>query len=206
MQPSDVRPVSDTTPAHWLATALAGHGRSGEVGAVVPAGYPAYVEVVLSDEEAFWRVRDLLATRTTADAPCWFAIWEGWPLPLTWQSSPTFATPEGDLYLLAGRFADAEVVAVELVCAGMEQGTQVTHSPPLSPEMRALAARTMRADRVHLPPSLWWPDDRSWVLGRQVDSDALLLAGSEDLAGDVLATPGLDGRRTDPDEPFRVEE
>jgi hypothetical protein len=201
----EVRPLADVTPARWLAEALVGHGRSWEVGAVVPAGYPSYVEVVL-EEGAFWRVCEVLGRHTAASAPCWYALWEGWPVPMAWQAAPRFTTPEGNLYLFSGSFADAEVVAVELVCAGIEQGTQVTHLPALSPETRAVGATTLRAARAHLPPSLWWPEDRAWVLGRHVDSDTVLLAGPEGLAADLLATPGLVVRPTTPDEPFRVEE
>ena len=34
---------------------------------------------------------------------------------------------------------------------------------------------------------LWWPEDRAWVAHWEVDSDAVYVAGSEELLADLLA-------------------
>jgi hypothetical protein len=41
-------------------------------------------------------------------------------------------------------------------------------------------------------PSLFWPADRSWCVGTEIDFDSTLVGGSEDLVNAVLAAPGLD--------------
>lgn len=51
-----------------------------------------------------------------------------------------------------------------------------------------LAARC-REDGYCLEPSLWWPQDRAWVVAREVDSDAVYLAGSQPLAEELLEEP-----------------
>ena len=56
------------------------------------------------------------------------------------------------------------------------------------------------------PPSLWWPADRSWVLGRHIDSDCMHMACPPDVAADVLAVSGLDARAVGPNDAFHVDE
>jgi len=56
------------------------------------------------------------------------------------------------------------------------------------------------------PPSLCWPDDRSWVLARHVDSDCVHLACSAALADDVLAIPDLAATRVQPNDRYRLDD
>lgn len=44
--------------------------------------------------------------------------------------------------------------------------------------------------RYHAP-ARWWPEDRSWVVGGDVDLDSTFVAGDEDLMAAVLARPEL---------------
>jgi hypothetical protein len=44
--------------------------------------------------------------------------------------------------------------------------------------------------RYH-PPGIWWPEDRSWVVGGDVDLDSTFVAGDEELIAAVLARPEL---------------
>ncbi|MGW1839715.1 hypothetical protein [Streptomyces sp. NPDC002067] len=51
-------------------------------------------------------------------------------------------------------------------------------------------------------PDHWWPEDRAWCLGADVDLESSYLGGSEERIAEVLAAPGLEtfrveaGRRT----------
>lgn len=54
--------------------------------------------------------------------------------------------------------------------------------------------------------SLWWPDDRAWVVANEVDSDATYIAGSASLIGDLLRTEGLDVSEVEPDDQITVDE
>jgi hypothetical protein len=49
-------------------------------------------------------------------------------------------------------------------------------------------------------PNLWWPDDRAWVVGTDIDGDDTLVAGSHDAIDAVLAHPHLDTTRVTADD------
>ncbi|MFF8382298.1 hypothetical protein [Streptomyces kanasensis] len=50
-------------------------------------------------------------------------------------------------------------------------------------------------------PDLWWPQDRAWCLGGDVDLVSTYVGGSEALVAEVLAAPGLEAHRVDPGDP-----
>ena len=67
-----------------------------------------------------------------------------------------------------------------------------------------------RAPLAHLPRSfdpqfeeqtanLVWPDDRSWCLATEIDSEVTYIGGSEELVASILAAPGLETRATSPE-------
>jgi hypothetical protein len=187
-----VTPVLDVSPASWIADLLLRPGRGGLVSAAVPVGYDAYIEVPLEDSpSAFWTVRDVLATATPADARCWYAIYEGWPLPPRWQEAPKFDAPDGPLLLFTGLFTDTEVIAVEFGCAVDDVGGSRAEDYP--------GVEDMRRRRFHEPPTLWWPESRDWVVARPVDSDCLYLAVNEQIADALITDDTLDARFVTPD-------
>lgn len=47
-------------------------------------------------------------------------------------------------------------------------------------------------------PSLWWPDDRAWCAGNEIDSTCTCIGGSRALADELLAHPGLEVLELDP--------
>lgn len=55
-------------------------------------------------------------------------------------------------------------------------------------------------------PSLWWPEDRAWVVASEVDSDSLYVAGSRPLIDDLLRADGLTVIEVGPDAAISVDE
>lgn len=55
-------------------------------------------------------------------------------------------------------------------------------------------------------PSLWWPEDRAWVVASEVDSDAIYVAGSRPLLSDLLRSDGLTVTEADPDDTITVDD
>lgn len=55
-------------------------------------------------------------------------------------------------------------------------------------------------------PSLWWPEDRAWVVASEVDSDATYVAGSRALVGDLLGSVGLAATEVVRDDPITCDE
>ncbi|GAA2992932.1 hypothetical protein [Streptomyces fulvorobeus] len=49
-------------------------------------------------------------------------------------------------------------------------------------------------------PDLWWPQDRAWCLGGDVDLMSTYIGGSRELIADLLAAPGLEARPVAPDD------
>lgn len=205
VQPDDVVPVTNLAPADWLVEQLRGWGR---VRDLVPAGYEAYVRVP-DEQGSLWLTRDVLAGHTRGSDKCWFAIWEGWPLPDKWRTEPTFHLPDRDLLLFAGTFDDLDVVAIEFGCAITEFGGSGSrlHVPGRTPTAQdhRMAAAHGRQQRQHQRPSLWWPEKRSWVVGNEVNSDATYVGGSRSLAADLLAVDSLQATEIEPGDRITIE-
>jgi hypothetical protein len=47
-------------------------------------------------------------------------------------------------------------------------------------------------------PSLWWPDDRAWCVGNEIDSSFTCIGGSRALIDELLARPDLEVLELDP--------
>ncbi|MGY1855148.1 hypothetical protein [Modestobacter sp. SYSU DS0290] len=48
-------------------------------------------------------------------------------------------------------------------------------------------------------PNLWWPADRSWCVGTEIDFDSTLVAGSRALVDELLAHPVLEALEVHPE-------
>lgn len=48
------------------------------------------------------------------------------------------------------------------------------------------------SDLFHHPANFVWPDDRSWCLGSDIDSEATYIGGSDELIDTILNNPSLD--------------
>ncbi|MEW1567621.1 hypothetical protein AB0454_32195 [Streptomyces sp. NPDC093509] len=79
-----------------------------------------------------------------------------------WDGVPVFRTPGRDEILLSGSLADAD-------------------SPQRGSD-----------DGVPEIPDLWWPEDRAWCVGGDVDLVSTYVGGSAACVADLLATPGLE--------------
>jgi hypothetical protein len=236
MQPADVVPLQDVSPADWLVQAST--GGQGYVRDHLPGGYQAYLRLPLVDTDGEgvplqqWLpvLGDVLSRHTGAPDRCWFSLWEGWPVPQWWrESAPTFHLPHRGHLLFAGGLADLLVIAGEFACAGLEypDGSFEVAVRGIDghgggagwmPERFAgdaglvpragdpeLAARC-REDGYCVEPSLWWPRDRAWVVAREVDSDAVYLAGSQALAEELLEEPLLAAGEVALSDPITIED
>lgn len=105
--------------------------------------------------------------------------------------APSFHLPHREHLLFAGGLEDLLVIAGEFACAGLEY-----------PE---LAARC-RQQGSCLEPSLWWPQDRAWVVASEVDSDAVYVAGSRALAEQLLGERRLAAGEDALDDPITIED
>jgi hypothetical protein len=115
---------------------------------------------------------------------CWFGLWSGYG----WENA---------VYLLA---ADAPA--------------ELRTNPPKPPD--PIPGRVREGAQLRLPhrdyfvftgpveaaltfvpgqrqtPNLWWPDDRSWFVGSEIDLPWTYVGGTRELIDEVLAHPGLE--------------
>lgn len=210
----DVMPLADVSPGAWLSRHLITLG--GRVRDVVPAAYEAHVLVTHKadvdggppvgclDRVSLAALRDVLLPCTATPDVCWFALWEGHPgLPRHWDTLTKLQLP-GRAYLLF-RTPVAKVVelAVETERLGTsgdvqglhywaidEAGARVDVDPA---EISRYGKEGRAAGRVR-SPNLWWPEDRAWVVGTDIDGDDTLVAGSHTMIDAILAHPDLEAR------------
>ncbi|MFD5079872.1 hypothetical protein [Streptomyces sp. NPDC058371] len=213
--------LRDLTPARWLEQRPPGNDGFGTVAGVCAPGFEAYARILhparLDVAPVRWdRVAALYGRRVTAgtrwheligvedefhfrndDTPAVPGVWDEHPdegptpadvarslIPVLsrhtrtaghcwyglwhgygrydWDDVPVFRTPGRDEVLLSGPLEDAD--------SPMRDSHEV---------LREL-------------PDLWWPQDRAWCVGGDVDLVSTYVGGSAECVADLLATPGLE--------------
>jgi hypothetical protein len=112
----------------------------------------------------------VLARHTATPERCWFAIWDGWGAnPTDVLSAPSFHLPARDYHLMVGPVAAA-----------------------------AEGSDDFPSDLYYQSPSLWWPDDRAWLVASEIDLDSTYIGCSEACRNEILAVPELETFAIDP--------
>jgi hypothetical protein len=207
--------VDGPAAGNWIAHRLGPFGPT--VGHAVPLGYPAYAVVPIpwdghaeDTNEAMVTLQALLDRLKpyTAEQPIHSAIWDGFPI---WH--PTGTDPRDHVHLVPfwaeGERPSDEQLARERVLVTERAAADLVEEP----ETRALELPNRRyrvwsgplrsplalRHQGH-PPSLIWPQDRSWFLGAPIYTNEFALGGSEEFINATIATDRLDARRATPDD------
>jgi hypothetical protein len=172
--------------ARWIDEAL-DHGwalggrlrQPTRVVSLVPTGYPAYARVFHSEEEMRGEIEGgsepgevILEALATCLEPHTRTPGQCWfAIWDGWNDLPSFSEP----------------------------GPAMLHMPARSYILITgpVGAAPLMA-RYH-PPAIWWPEDRSWVVGGDVDLDSTFVAGDEEFIAAVLARPELLASHIAPD-------
>jgi hypothetical protein len=117
------------------------------------------------------RLAAVLARHTTTPGSCLFGRWDGFGYDLKTPDVPP------RLLLRGGH----DVVLV--------RGTVDDAVRNLAPEPWEQSA------------NLWWPADRAWCVDTDIDLRSTYVGGSAACIADLLATPGIEAVRVDPDDP-----
>ncbi|WP_125776501.1 hypothetical protein [Antribacter gilvus] len=204
----------DAEAGAWLRDRLTELNAS--VSGAVPDGYEAYAVVPLSpqlvdgDEEYAphaWldALLDVLAP-VTGDQPVHCGTWEGWGAFYDVGEDPGTAPGMGIMF--AGD-EDATPEEIERVTA--EGRAHLARVRPQRPDAGPLALPDRRYylwtgplrsvgalnELLSDPPTLVWPEDRSWFLGVPIYTLEAALGGPKGLVDAVLADPRLGARRAD---------
>jgi hypothetical protein len=148
--------------------------------------------------------QDLVGQTTTSEG--WFAVWEGsgldggnvrlvaWPvdhppppgtpsryrsrltLPRSVLRGPKLRLPDREYLILTG----------PLNAVG-KLGVWEAWDPGDSRDFRRIT------------PNLWWPEDRAWCAGNEVDAGWTCSGGTRELIQEILSAPGLETRELDPE-------
>ncbi|MCM0640632.1 hypothetical protein [Cellulomonas wangsupingiae] len=210
----------------WIGARLGEFGQS--VGHAVPHGYDAYAVVPLrphpehpdhlEDAHAtLGRVLDALAP-VTGDQPVHCGLWEGWGFLFDHGADPRYAPGMGALVgwgaaeprpdaeeLERARAAAREAMASRRVERPAAEPLHLPHRAYhlwTGPLRAALALAGLHGD----PPSLVWPDDRTWFVGVPIYTRELAVGGPGRVVDALLADLALGARRAAPDDLLDVDD
>jgi len=117
---------------------------------------------------------DVLAEHTQTPDQCWFAVWEGYGgLPYLGSLRPQrLSIPGRSMIVLTGPLASMPPEA-------FDEGWY-----RLGP--------ALRQPHDYRSPSLWWPEDRAWCVGTDVDLNSTYIGGSTGCIDALLSDERLE--------------
>ena len=217
--------AADAAPAEWLR-ARPDHFHLGAVRSLVPARYDSYLLVVAAPEGDLWweRQNELLAVMaevlggfTTTPDTVWFAIWEGHGFTggqtfIAWRHDAE-PTPEQRAEVAARQRALREEDARREARVAAALADLPTFSLPHR-RYYLLRGPTGAAGEVRWPnrpedrfrPDLWWPDDRAWFVGTDVDLWCTYVGGTEEATTALIARLPGRCRLVSLDEPLQADD
>ena len=186
-----VRPASAGDRDAWLAEA---DGDWGTVGSLVPTRYPMVVRVHPPPAGDDWwdayrdrigTIADAGARWTTTPDRAVFAVWEGYGFTTatTWYAGSRSARS------LARRRRDDERGNAELAARlaqvpGIDRPHRRYHRLE-GPVTAATDITEPGAPGRWQRPDLWWPEDRAWFVGTDVDFWSCYVGGTGDFIRDL---------------------
>ncbi|QGZ52183.1 hypothetical protein GPZ77_30915 [Streptomyces sp. QHH-9511] len=213
--------TEDLGPAHWLTERRPGYGDFGTVAGVAAPGFPAYARVLhpagLDERPVRWDTVAAAYGRRVGSLTGWHEVIGAEPhhyqneqeygLAGVWDEHPDegptpvevaralipvlarhTGTPERCWYGLWDGYGSWDWRGLPTFpTPGRDE---ILLSGPL-----ADAASPGNLDMFAELPDLWWPEDRRWCVGGDVDLVSTYVCGSGELVADLLAAPGLEVHR-----------
>jgi hypothetical protein len=212
----DYQSAPDAAPAAWVVDGLRGFADS--VLSVLPEGFAAYSRIFHpagnGDPEVSVRWRDIAQAngRTAHRMMQWpsitgsFRFYQGDHQPGLWDREPEKGVlPEGLVPVLATALARHTATpgrcwfAVWDGWGALDPG--VRDAPVFEIPHRRLFLLTgpLTAIRSSLetppwwqPPTLWWPDDRSWCVATEIDFETTYVGGTHACIAELTSHPDLE--------------
>ncbi|WP_139122889.1 hypothetical protein [Cellulosimicrobium cellulans] len=205
----------DASAGQWIAGRLGGFGP--RVDGTVPRGYAAYACVPGPEHDAtgvvtaVTQAEDLarVLAAFTRSQPVHLALWTGHPILYDRGTDPRATSGMG---VVVGGDGDEPRPTEEELAAAREEGWR--RLAPTLVERPAAPMLLLPHREYHLwtgtvadvaafrrhgqPPDLWWPRDRSWFVGAEIDSTATYVGGGDAVVNAVCAEPSLGAYRVAP--------
>ncbi|MFF8726915.1 hypothetical protein ACF073_10535 [Streptomyces sp. NPDC015171] len=217
--------ADDLSPADWLGPHGVGQAPLGTVAGVAAPGFPAYVRILhparLEERPVRWS--DAAAGHGTRVTP--YTRWHevigvdrdytnrsGLGLPGVWDEHPDEGPTPPDvarflLPVLARHTRNPERCWFGLWegYGRWDFGRFPAFTAPGRTEVLLAGRLTDAVSPVSLDefaelPDLWWPQDRAWIVGGDVDLVSTYVGGSPELIADLLATADLETHPVGPDD------
>ncbi|MGW8883820.1 hypothetical protein [Streptomyces sp. NPDC055749] len=209
--------TSGLDPARWLTERAPGQGDFGTVAGVAAPGFEAYARVLhpasLDERPVRWATVAAAYGREVAPGSRWHEVAgmdqdyynaSEYGLPGVWDEHPEEGpTPPAVAQALIPVLARHTGTA-ERCWFGLWHGYgrwDFDHVPTFeTPEREEVLLSGTLADAVSPVsldefaelPDLWWPQDRAWCLGGDVDLVSTYIGGSRALIAELLAAPELE--------------
>ncbi|GAA3310231.1 hypothetical protein [Streptomyces cinereospinus] len=220
---------ADLSPAHWLTGRTAGFGELGGLGTVAGVaapGFPAYVRVLhpasLDGTPVRWATVAAAYGRGVTPVSRWHELAgmadtyqnaAEYGLPGVWDEHPVEGPTPLPVAEILVRVLERHTGTPQQCWFGLWNGygsrdfdrfpffgTPGRDEVLLSGAL-ADAVSPAVSDAFAELPDLWWPQDRAWCLGGDVDLTSTYVGGSPDLVADLLAEPDLEVHPVAPDAP-----
>jgi hypothetical protein len=194
------------------------------VGHAVPLGYEAYAVVPVpalhADCGSLPVIEVLLEVLgcLTSHQPVHFGMWEGWAWWYDTGDDPR--TADGMSVLIAFSGGDDRPAQEEIDRALVEAREELAADRVQRPDVEPLdlphrryylwtgGLRSVMAlgHEPHEPPSLIWPEDRSWFVGAPIYTNEIAVAGTTVVVDTVVDDPRLNARRATPDDVLDIDD
>lgn len=215
----DVR-STDLRPAAWLTERSPGHGDFGTVAGVAAPGFAAYARVLhpasLDERPVRWTTVAAALGRVVGPDTAWHEVIgadldhrnaSGHGLPGVWDEHPAEGPTPPALALSLIPVLARHTRTPGTCWFGLWPGygrwdfdrypsfeTPGRDEVLLSGTLEE-AVSPVELDEFAELPDLWWPDDRAWCLGGDVDLMSTYVGGSRELVAELTAAPGLEVHR-----------
>ncbi|WP_225823657.1 hypothetical protein [Streptomyces naphthomycinicus] len=218
--------ADDLSPADWLGVDGVGQAPLGTVAGVAAPGFPAYARILhparLDARPVRWStVAAAHGSRVTARTR-WHEIIgmdqeygnsSDYGLPGVWDEHPDEGPTPPDVARALLPVLTRHTRTPEQCWFGLWQGygrwdfgrfpafeTPGREESLLAGRLEDVVSPVTLEDFAELP-DLWWPRDRAWILGGDVDLVSTYVGGSPELIADLLAAADLEAHPVTPDAP-----
>ncbi|MEU7034496.1 hypothetical protein ABZ958_12515 [Streptomyces sp. NPDC046237] len=214
---------TDLAPARWLTERRPGYGDFGTVAGVAAPGFAAYARVLhpasLDERSVRWetvaaaygrRVEALTDWHEVIGVERFYQNAQEYGLPGVWDEHAAEGPTPGEVARALLPVLARHTGTPERCWFGLWEGYGRREWPGTptfpTPERDEILLSGPLADVLspeipdpfmELLPDLWWPQDRAWCVGSDVDLVSTYVGGSEELITELLTTPGLEAHRVE---------
>ena len=213
--PHAVELQSDTSPANWVAEQLRKAEESAwPVASVVPDGFGSYTRIQHEHEgdpsqvqgtipaEQLTLLTPVLTEFTTTPESCWYAVWEG--------EGHWYYGSAHTIYGLSPKETENELARLDAIS---RERDRIMRAAAKFTALRldyflfrgpiGAAGSLGVAGWMHKTANFWWPDDRAWCVGTNIELPETYIGGNQALTDRLLGTSGLNASRVDPHQDLR---